>query len=65
MDLLDRLIADICAVTETLMSSDQIELEAWPFSKSVERTHASLGHDRKDRHLAHRPMSEGVHRSVC
>jgi glutamate decarboxylase len=66
MDLLDRLIADICAVTETLMTSDEIDLQAWqPFSSSVEKTHASLGHSAKNIHKAKRPMSEGVHRSVC
>ncbi len=66
LDLLDRLIADICAVTETLMISDEIDLQTWqPFSSSVEKTYASLGHGAKDRHKVKRPMSEGVHRSVC
>jgi glutamate decarboxylase len=66
MDLLDRLIADICAVTELTMESDTIDLAAWqPFSKSVEKEHGSLGHDEKNKHRAKHPMNKGVHRSVC
>ncbi|KAI9698567.1 MAG: hypothetical protein M1820_007457 [Bogoriella megaspora] len=66
VDLLDRLIADVCAVTESLMRSDEIDLAAWqPFGNSVEKTHASAGHDSKNTHKAKRPMSHGVHRSVC
>lgn len=66
LDLLDRLIADICAITETLISSDTIDLAAWqPASSSLEKQHASQGHDSKNKHKAKRPMSEGVHRSVC
>ncbi|KAF2083262.1 glutamate decarboxylase [Saccharata proteae CBS 121410] len=66
MDLLDRLISDICAVTESVMQADQIDLEAWqPFSSSVEKKHASQGVDSKNKHKSRRPMHEGVHRSVC
>jgi len=67
LDLLDRLIADICAVTETLMSSDEIDLAAWqPFSKSVEKEYSSPGTDSKNRHTKQRrPLTEGIHRSVC
>ena len=66
LDLLDRLIADICAVTQTLMTTDPVDLAAYqPGSSSVEKQHASLGHLAKDRHKGKRPMSEGVHRSVC
>jgi glutamate decarboxylase len=66
IDLLDRLISDICAVTETVMNSDAIDLSAWqPFATSVEKTHASAGQDSKNKHKARRPMSQGVHRSVC
>lgn len=67
MDLLDRLIADICQVTEQLMESDAGDLQAWQPTpaKSVEKVHSSLGHDAKNKHKAKRPMSEGVHRSVC
>ncbi|KAL9070337.1 MAG: hypothetical protein Q9157_005847 [Trypethelium eluteriae] len=66
IDLLDRLIADICAATETLINSDEIDLAAWqPFSNSVEKTHSSAGQKSHNKHKAKRPMSHGVHRSVC
>ena len=66
MDLLDRLITDICAVTQTLMTTDVVDLAAFqPGISSVEKEHSSLGHVAKDRHKSKRPMSEGVHRSVC
>ena len=67
MDLLDRLIADICAVTESLMNTEHAaELLEWqPASKSLEKQHASLGHNAQNRHKAKRPMEKGVHRSVC
>lgn len=66
MDLLDRLIADICAVTQTLMTTDAVDLAAFqPGNSSVEKEHSSLGHMAKDRHKGNRSMSEGVHRSVC
>lgn len=66
MDLLDRLICDICAVTEALMSLDAVDLAAWqPASASIEKQHSSRGVESKDRHLANRPMDDGVHRSVC
>lgn len=65
-DLLDRLIADIFQVTETLMESDASDLQAYqPVTPSVEKQHASKGHDHKNKHKANRPMSKGVHRSVC
>lgn len=67
MDLLDRLIADTCAVMETIMSTtSEAELAVYqPPTASVEKQHASKGHDHKNKHKASRPMSEGVHRSVC
>ncbi|GME50106.1 Pyridoxal phosphate-dependent decarboxylase [Neofusicoccum parvum] len=66
LDLLDRLITDICAVTESVMQSDQIDLSAWqPSNSSVEKTHGSRGLDGKDKHKAKRPMHHGVHRAVC
>ena len=66
-DLLDRLIADIFEVTETLMKIEGGLLEAWQAgaSSSVEKTHASAGHTHKNRHKAKRPMADGVHRTVC
>jgi len=67
LDLLDRLITDICAVTESVMQSDQIDLLAWQPSSnnSVEKIHGNRGLDSKDKHKAKRPMHHGVHRSVC
>ncbi len=66
LDLLDRLISDICGVTQTLMSTDQLSLAAFqPGAASVEKEHSSMGHTAKDRHKGRRPMTEGVHRTVC
>ena len=66
MDLLDRLICDICTVTEALMNSDAVDLAAWqPASASIEKQYSSRGVESKDRHLANRQMDDGVHRSVC
>jgi len=67
MDLLDRLIADIFSITETLMQTDAVDLQAYQPSQSnnTEKQHGSAGYDHKNRHKAKRPMSEGVHRSVC
>ena len=66
-DLLDRLITDIFQVTETLMETDATDLQAYQPSAptSIEKKVASKGHDHKNKHKASRPMSEGVHRSVC
>ncbi|KAK6338938.1 hypothetical protein TWF696_009739 [Orbilia brochopaga] len=63
-DLLYRLIADICEVTENLMRSDQIDLEAFGGSSkgSAEAQHSRMTGDRKD---SKNPMGNGVHRSVC
>lgn len=79
MDLLDRLISDIIAVTEGLMQSDPVDLAAFqPSATSVEKALQSQGVDAKGKmHDAkakadgkkggkvQRPMSEGVHRTVC
>lgn len=67
LDLLDRLISDICATMESVMEiSSEVDLAGWqPFSTSAEKKHGSQGHDSKHKHHAKRPMSEGVHRSVC
>ena len=66
LDLLDRLIADICGVTESIMETDQIDLQAWqPFDTSTEKTHSSRGLHAHQKHKAKRPMREGVHRAVC
>ncbi|KAI9089992.1 pyridoxal phosphate-dependent transferase [Phlyctochytrium arcticum] len=65
-DLVDRLITDICAVTQLLMTADPTDLAAFSGGRdtSMEGTHARVG-TRKHEGKARRPMSEGVHRSVC
>lgn len=66
MDLLDRLISDITAITQSLMESDELDLSQWqPFSASIEKQHGSMGKDSKNKHKARRPMHHGIHRSVC
>ena len=67
LDLLDRLISDICAVMESIMStSSEVDLSAWqPVTTTVEKQHASQGVDGKNKHKAKRPMHHGVHRAVC
>ncbi|KAL9089203.1 MAG: hypothetical protein Q9159_002674 [Coniocarpon cinnabarinum] len=56
-DLLDRLIADICSVTETLMNTDAIDLTMWqPFVTSVEKQQGSQGLDHKNKHKAQRTV---------
>ena len=65
-DLLDRLIADVFATTQTLMDADAVDLQAYqPSSSSIEKQHANQGLDHKDSHKAKRPMHKGVHRTVC
>ena len=66
LDLLDRLITDIISITEQLMNADPMDLAAFqPGSTSVEKQHQSKGVDHRNKHKAKRPMSEGVHRTVC
>jgi glutamate decarboxylase len=66
LDLLERLISDITATTQTLMESDPVDLAAFqPADTSIEKQHSSIGFDAKNRHHATRRMSHGVHRSVC
>lgn len=66
IDMIDRLVTDICHVTETLMSSDSADLGAWqPQTASIEKEHSSKGLKKEHGHKAQRPMHEGVHRSVC
>ena len=66
-DLLDRLIADIYEVTEALMKMERSELLTWQPGQptSLEKKYGSTGLTHEDRHLAARPMSDGVHRTVC
>ena len=68
LDLLDRLISDIIAVTETLIECELGDLSALqPTATSIEKHHQSQGVDAKHRknHGSKRPMKEGVHRAVC
>ena len=66
LDLLDRLITDIVAVTEQLMRSDPLDLSAFqPCATTIEKQHQSKGVDHQNKHKAKRPMSKGVHRTVC
>ena len=68
LDLLDRLISDIIAITEVLIECEIGDLSALqPTATSIEKHHQSQGVDAKHRknHGSKRPMGEGVHRSVC
>ena len=68
LDLLDRLITDIIAVTEQLMNSDAIDLSPFhPGASAIGRVEKqfSQGLGKGEKHLARRPMSKGVHRTVC
>lgn len=67
LDLLDRLITDLFAVTQQLMTTDAVDLAAFQpgGSNTVEKEHSITGSDQKHKHKARRPMSHGVHRSVC
>ena len=68
MDLLDRLITDIFSVTENIMNSDEIDLKVWqPFQnkQTPEKTQGSAGAQSHEKHKHKRPMSHGVHRTVC
>ena len=69
-DLLDRLITDICQTTQNLIDTDAQDLSILQKGKdtSAEKQHSIQGQERD--HQGHgrggkRPMSEGVHRSVC
>lgn len=65
LDLLDRLVTDICAITENVMNSDQVDLAAWQPGSSAEKKHGSAGLQHHEKHKARRPMQAGVHRTVC
>lgn len=70
MDLLNQLIADICAVTEMLIQEHEKgeggDIRAFqPGAPSVEKVHGSAGLMHHQRHRAKRGMKEGVHRTVC
>ncbi|KAF2794089.1 glutamate decarboxylase [Melanomma pulvis-pyrius CBS 109.77] len=65
LDMIDRLITDICNVTESLQNSDTFDLAAWQPTPSVEKQHSSTGLEHKNKHKARTPMDKGVHRTVC
>ena len=68
LDLLDRLISDICAITQVLLESDPVDLAAFqPGATTVEKQHQSKGVDGKGKlqNGTTHPMSKGIHRSVC
>ncbi|CZS96511.1 related to glutamate decarboxylase [Rhynchosporium agropyri] len=67
-DLLDRLISDICVVTQNLIESDTQDLSVLGGkNNSVEKEHGTVGtqHNKGQGKGGKRPMSEGVHRTVC
>ncbi|KAL3425434.1 glutamate decarboxylase [Phlyctema vagabunda] len=55
-DLLDRLISDICEVTQGLIDGDKQDSNVLPAQGKKEES---------EKEGARRPMSEGVHRAVC
>ncbi|KAH7358486.1 glutamate decarboxylase [Plectosphaerella cucumerina] len=71
-DLLERLLADICSVTETLIENDQIDLSTIkhhnasnrrPVTKSEHEKHKKmLRGGAKDKKT---PMDDGIHKAVC
>ena len=65
MDMIDRLVTDICSVTELLIKTDAVDLAAFQPSASVEKTHANKGLKTEHKHKARRPTSDGVYRAVC
>lgn len=69
-DLLDRLIADICAVTSRLIESEPggLGLVQGHHDTSAEKQLSSKGQPAAEEGLGkggERPLSEGIHRSVC
>lgn len=70
IDLLDRLISDICATTQDLIDNDEGDLSTLAKSKddSTEKQHSSsASHAGGKGHGigGKRPMTEGIHRGVC
>ncbi|KAJ4297851.1 glutamate decarboxylase gad1 [Kalmusia sp. IMI 367209] len=65
LDMIDRLVTDICNVTESMMKTDAVDLAAWQPTQSAEKQQSSPGLPSHEKHKARRPMHEGVHRSVC
>jgi glutamate decarboxylase len=65
--MIDRLVTDICSVTETLMKTDAVDLAAFQpgANPSLEKQHGSKGLRREHKHKAQRPTKDGVYRTVC
>lgn len=70
-DLLDRLITDICAVTSTLIESnpDDLGFIQGGSTMTAAKQHSANGKETRagmsQGHGGERPMTKGVHRSVC
>jgi len=66
-DLLDRLIADICSVTQTLMENEEVDLTVIQARHTAEGVHGRMGSIVQDEDLEDRTRrrESGVHRSVC
>jgi len=67
LDMIDRLVRDIIAVTEMLMKTDATDLAAFEPSAapSAEKSHASAGLKKEHKHKAKHPTHNGVYRAVC
>ena len=66
LDILDRFLADIFAVTEGLMTSDPVDLAAFAGgSTSFEKQNQSQGRSESGAIDSRHPMSGGIHKSVC
>jgi glutamate decarboxylase len=69
LDLLDRLLADICAVTSRLMETSPGDLGfiQGEHNTSAEKQLSSKGEQAEEGQGkgGERPMSEGIHRTVC
>jgi len=65
LDFIDKLISDIVAVTETLITSDEVDLTA--LAKPTEQQHMerefhTMGRSKTD---AHDVMQKGIHSATC
>ena len=69
-DLIDRLVADIVAVTEKLMTTEPFDLAALHIGPTgIERKRAKPGRQREQAKTvaerAEKPVAKGIHRQVC
>ncbi|KAI9838930.1 MAG: hypothetical protein M1819_004138 [Sarea resinae] len=65
VDIMDKLVADICSVTEQLIDYESDLSTYRPGADSVEKRHSSRGVTHNQKHKAKRPLHEGIHRGVC